>query len=56
MDRASLFRSHSHAWWIPGAMDSNPRAEARDREIDDAYDRLRALGLDPDGYFRPGEY
>ena len=30
---------------------SNPNTEERDREEDDAWERLRRLGLDPKKYF-----
>ena len=32
---------------------SNPNTEERDREEDDAWDRLLRLGLDTDAYFPP---
>ena len=32
---------------------SNPRTEERDREEDDAWERLQRLGLDPKAFFPP---
>ena len=32
---------------------SNPNTEERDREEDDAWERLQRLGLDPKAYFPP---